>query len=295
MPRRDQPCEEGNVALLSADTGIGHFFLRTSRAWAFHLVRWAIPVLFLSAACHSPPIAIRPVDHRGQAIRLSNAAELMQRVLRANDGYGTLKTVHHAAIEIALGEDRSENRSFRAVLAIRRPGHFRLTILGPMGVKLIDLLYAAGQSKVLYLAFELRKTSRLPEILDSISADIAAIYRLDPQPVSGRCQMEESVALASGRAPLYELKEYSAGEISRQMTIFAATLAIARYEVVDRRGDIRTITYGDYETNGNLLIPRSIHLSKEGTTFYWLSIRVESVAIDQELDNNLFVAERSRR
>jgi hypothetical protein len=220
-----------------------------------------------------------------------DADELLQRVLQANDGYGTLRTVHDVALELVLGGHRSEKRTFRGVLAVRRPGHFRLAILGPVGLKLVDLLYMAGKTKVVHVAPELARSSRLPAILDSIAADIAAIYRLDPQLHPSRRRLEESVSYASGQAPLYELKEYRRGELARQLTIFAATLAVARMEVVDERGDSRTIVFGDYETHGKLLVPRSVHVAIEGRVFYWLAIRVEAVDVDVKLDDHLFVAE----
>jgi hypothetical protein len=248
----------------------------------------ALAVL-VATACHPPAPQVAPVSHLGAAIPLGSAAELLERVRVVNDGYGTLRTLHNVTVEIALGGDRSEKRSFRAALAIRRPGHFRLTILGPLGLKLIDLLYAAGKTRVLHVEPALQRSSRLPEIVDSIAADIAAMYRLDPQLYASRSRMEETIALASGRAPLYDLKEYRGEEIVRQMTIFAATLAISRMEVIGPHNDIRTITYGDYESRGKLLVPRSFLVAKEGDVFYWLSIQVEQVDVDLKLDDHLFI------
>jgi len=251
---------------------------------------WAL-LLTSFAGCQPPPAPVGPVDHRGRAIAVRDADELLQRVLQSNDGYGTLRTVHDVTLELVLGGQRSEKRTFRGVLAVRRPGHFRLAILGPVGMKLVDLLYMAGKTKVIHVAPELARSSRLPAILDSIAADIAAIYRLDPQLYPSRRRLEESVSYASGRAPLYELKEFRRDELARQLTIFAATLAVARAEVSDERGDSRTIVFGDYETHGKVLVPRSIHVANEGRAFYWLAIRVESVDVDVKLDDHLFVAE----
>lgn len=251
---------------------------------------WLISLLTL-AACPRPPEPVGPVSHLGSAVAVRDANDLLQRVLQANDGYGTLRTVHHVALELVLGGQRSEKRSFRGVLAVRRPGHFRLAILGPVGIKLVDLLYMAGKTRVIYVAPELQRSSRLPAVLDSIGADIAAVYRLDPQLFPSRRRLEESVSYASGQAPLFELKEYRRDELARQLTIFAATLAVARMEVVDERGDSRTITYGDYETHGKLLVPRSVHVAKEGSSFYWLAIQVDSVDVDVKLDDHLFVGE----
>jgi outer membrane lipoprotein-sorting protein len=255
------------------------------------LARGATLALLLVSGCPRTAPPITPATHLGPAIAVRDAEDLLQRTLTTNDGYGTLRTVHQVTIEIALGNRRSEKRSFRAVLAVHRPGHFRLNVLGPMGLKLIDLLYSEGTTKVVYLATELQRSSRMPEILDSMARDIASIFRLDPQLFPGRRRLEETVALASGRAPLYELKEYRGEEVARQTTIFAATLAIARMETTDEQGAIRTITYGDYERRGKLLVPRSIHVAHEGASFYWLAIHVESVDVDVDLDDHLFVGE----
>jgi hypothetical protein len=236
------------------------------------------------------PAPTTTVKHEGRAVPFKDAEALLRRISEVNDGYGTLKSVHKVTAEIALGGDRTEKRSFRGVVAVQRPGFFRLQILGPMGVKFADLLYGQGRAQVLEVATSLRKSSRLPEILDSIAGDLRAIYRLDPLPHASRRTMEKTVALASGSAPLYALKETRGDEVVRQLDIFAASLAIARSVVVDVKGDVRTITYGDHRTNGKLVIPHKIHVSKEGRAFYWLSIEVESVVLDEQLDPALFVA-----
>jgi len=161
-----------------------------------------------------------------------------------------------------------------------------------MGVRLIDLLYARGKTRILHVDRALQRSSRLPGIIESVARDIRAIYRLDPLPKTERRVMEETVSFASGRAPLFELREYHGADLVRQMDIFAATLAIARSQVTEGL-EIRTVTFGDYETDGKLMIPRRIHVAKEGQVFYWLSIQVESVSIDEELDEELFLPEQT--
>jgi hypothetical protein len=263
-------------------------------------VRWWLGLVLALAGCPRGPGAPAPVAHLGRAVPVADASDLLRRVTAANDGYGTMETVHQVAIEIALGKERSEKRSFRGLLAIRRPGSFRLQILGPVGARLLDLLYLPpGRVKVMATAPMLAQSSKLPELAESIARDLAAIYRLDPQPESDRRVVEESIALASGRAPLYELKEYRGATLLRQLTVFAATLAVSRCELADGAGGMRTITYGDYERHerkarrgepaGALLVPRSIHLAREGDSFYWLAIRVESLILDTALDKRLFV------
>jgi len=249
--------------------------------------------LLAAVLCGCPtPLPTTVVDHHGPARRFASPAQLLKQVIEVNDGYGTLTTVQQVTLEIALGGDRSEKRSFSAALAIRRPGGFRLQILGPMGVRLVDLLYLKGQTKVLHVEPALQRSSQLPAILDSIAGDIRAIYHLDPLPRVDHRRMEESVSLASGSAPLLDLKEYRGRELTREMDIFASTLAMARSQVVEGT-DIRTVTYGAYEARGRLMVPRQIHVAKEGSVFYWLSIQVESVTIDEGLDREIFTADEN--
>ena len=241
--------------------------------------------------CPHAPLRLGKAIQEGPALRVADADELARRVQEVNDGYGTMETVHRVTIEIALGEGRSEKRSFRALLAIRRPGHFRVQLLGPMQIRLMDLLYQAGRVQVMHLADELRRSSRIGELCEDIAGDIAAIFRLDPQPHPTRRGLEETVSFASGRAPLYELRELKDEVLMRQMTIFAATMAVSRTELPDGKGGLRTITYGEYEHYGTLMVPRQIHLSREGRVFYWLAVQVESATIDPKLDDRLFLYE----
>jgi hypothetical protein len=164
-----------------------------------------------------------------------------------------------------------------------------------VGLKLMDLLYREGNVQVIQLAKELRRNSRIGELAADIAADIAAVFQLDPQPQPTRRTVEESVALASGRAPLYEVREFRDDLLLRQLTIFAATLALSRVEIPDGRGGSRTITYGDYEYFGHLAVPRHIHLAREGAATYWLAIQVESATIDPKLDKRLFADQGMRR
>lgn len=256
--------------------------------------RWLPPiaVLVLASGCPSPRVPSQAIQHSGPAVQVSSPQELLKKVQQVNDGYGTLKSVHKVALEIALGGDRSEKRTIRGALAIYRPGLFRLQILGPMGILLADLLYRSGKVKVVEVSDALKRSSRLPEILESIAGDLRAIYRLDPLPRYDNRKMEQTVSLASGATlPLYSLKEYRRGEIVRQLDIFASSLAIARTELVNEEGDVRTITYGDFRTDGKVVVPQRIHVAKEGKIFYWLSIEAESTTLDEDLDEDLFVVD----
>jgi len=258
-----------------------------------------LPALLLTAlaGCRSaPPPRVRavPVAQAGTPIKVADAEALLARVRQVNDGYRTLETVHQVTLEITLADGRSEKRSFRAMLAVKRPAQFRMQMLGPAGIKMIDLGYEGGRARLLQVAPELARSSRLPAIMDSVAGDIATIFRLDPQPAATTRRMEESISLASGRAPLYELKEYRDDERVRQLTVFAATLAISRSETSDGHGGSRTLTFGDYERLGSLLIPRNILLAREGAEHYWLAIYVESVIVDPPLDPRLFETRGAR-
>jgi hypothetical protein len=231
------------------------------------------------------------VTHQGAILRVKDADELYRRIIETNDGYGTLQTTHKIDLEIVLSGDRTEKKSFRAVLAINRPRLFRLNILGPMGAKLLDLLYEGGRHTLLYLDQALKKSSRFPEIIDSMVGDLRAIYRLDPLPSNMQRKMRFTQNSSTLDVPLYSLNEYRDDNLIGQMDAFATTLAIARSEGVDQSGNVRKITYRDYETDGKVMIPRTIRLTKEGPIFYWLSIKVESIALDQKQDERLFLAE----
>lgn len=247
-----------------------------------------VMVLLAGACGRTVQVATSPVDHVGKAIPFAEADALLRAVLEANDSYRGLETVHRVTLELSLDGQRSEKQIFTAALAVRRPAEFRLQLLGPMGAKAMDVLYRSGQTQVLQVASELQRSSRLPSVIQSVAGDIAAMFRLDPQPRSTRRSLEESLSLASGRAPLYELREYAGDVLVRQLTVFASSLAVARCELSDGRGGSRVITYGDYKRRGGLLLPTSFLLQREGELSYWLSIRVDSVSIDPELDERLF-------
>ena len=127
-------------------------------------------------------------------------------------------------------------------------------------------------------------------VLDSIAEDIRAIYRLFPKRLVSlrRMSLYESFGI-----PRYRLEERAPNQqFVRQLDVFATTMAIERTEVVDRRGQKRTITYSDYvNIGGGLLMARKIDLIRHGSDGYWLKIKVQSNTIDQKLANELFVVD----
>jgi hypothetical protein len=243
---------------------------------------------WLLCACPPPPRQWTPVSHGGEGQRLTEVGELMLRVVAVNEGYKTLRSVQRVTLQIAGRGRRSEKRFLRAVVAVKRPDRFRLNVLGPAGVKLIDLLYIGGRYQVLHLQQRLRRSSRMPEILESLCGDLRAIYRLDPLPKLERITLEESVASTSGRTPLFDLKGYRGTDLVQTLTVFASTLAISRVEELHPDGEIRTVTFGDYQSDGKLMMPWSMHVARDGHLSYWLLIQVQELDLDVPLDERLF-------
>lgn len=242
-----------------------------------------------SSACSAPPrIPVTAVSHVGRAVPIKDAADLLGRVRQASHGYRQLRTVHAVTVVMAPGKPGQEKRFLRGVLAVRRPGLFRLVVLGPGGFKAMDVIFGAGRHRLLYLAPQLKRASLLPTIVASLSQDIRVIYDLQPAPYVTRRVVEETVATASGRAPLYELREYRKELLARQITVFAASLAVSRIYETDELGERRTITFGDYQRRGRYLYPKTIHVARDGSLSYWLMINVEQLELDQPLDERLF-------
>jgi len=244
----------------------------------------AAVALLACAAKNVGPVGV-PVQHLGPARPVDGPQGLLSAVAAANDGYRTLKQVHRVAIEFVLPNGRQEQRACRGVLAISRPSRFRLTAITGRGVKLFDILHVAGKSHALHLPPQDRH-GRLPQVVASIAEDIRAIYRLHPVPATDTHRIEERVAASA--APLTDLRGYRGGQLVSEMTVFARSLAVARTELLGPGSQVRTITYGDYEHHGRLVVPRTIVVSNDGPLAYWLRIRVERTEIDPVLDPRLF-------
>jgi hypothetical protein len=242
------------------------------------------------AACRTVArVEWRPLEQGGPARPVERAEELLQHVVERNDGYGTLRARAKISLELELGPDKSEKLTASALLRVHRPGHFRLELRAYSGELLFDLVGSRGRHRVLYVAPALlAPASALSDLLPVLAADLRHLLRLDPQPSVERRAVEETVSLASGSQPLFEIREYGRGEEPvRRWTVFAASLAVARMEVSDEGGE-RTITFGDYETDGRIVIPRSFHLARVGQTFYWLSCTFEELEVDAKLDGSIF-------
>jgi hypothetical protein len=258
------------------------------RAARFGLLLAAASVIGVSG-CNHPREAWRALENTAAARPLGRPEELLRRVLDANDGYGTLSGRIDLSLEIELGEYRSEKLSASGLVRVRRPGHLRFELRDRTGELLLDMIVARGKSRAREISPRLYdRRSALVELAPVIAEDLRLLFRLDPRPNVTRVAAEETVSLASGSTPLFEIREYGPGEEAvRRMTVFASSLAIARMEIADDVGE-RTVTFGDHETNGRVAIPRSYHLARVGTYFYWLAFTLESFEIDAGLGDSVF-------
>jgi len=229
-----------------------------------------------------------PLNHHGPAIASPNSTDMLARAFQFNDGYKTLTSVHRVEAEIAQSQSPTKKYGFKGIIAIQRPDRFRLRVLGPMDVKFLDLVYLQGKVQIIHFSEQIQKQSKLLDIFEGIADDIKAIYRLDPHPTILKTKIEDGVAFQENRTPIFYVTERGDGNFERQMTLYAATLAIFQQEERKQNGDILNITYRDYKTLDNRHIPFLIQLTREGSVSYWLTIRVESVSIDQPIDDSLF-------
>lgn len=242
------------------------------------------------SACRRPAPPVTAVSHRGAAQRFDSARALLAAVARHNDDYRTLRAVHRVVLEIAAENGQREHHACRGVLAVQRPDRLRLVALGPAGLKLFDLLYLRGTARAVSTGPQLAGARLLPRILDSVAADLRAIYRLSPSARVDALRLDAGYS-PTNQAPLLEVAAYREGRLVEQLSVFAASLAVARTEEIDAAGDTRTVTFGDYERRGRHLVPRSILVAREGRLSYWLSITVEQLEVDPPLDPRLFAAE----
>ncbi|MSP63865.1 MAG: hypothetical protein EXR72_26670 [Myxococcales bacterium] len=108
----------------------------------------------------------------------------------ALDGeWRTMRAEHRVTIDAAKPGGR-EQRTLRGVIAVARPDRFRLRALGPGGITLFDLLYLAGEVKVVQSLRDPAQGTVLGEILRSMVGDLAAAYGLAPAPPERAARVE---------------------------------------------------------------------------------------------------------
>ncbi len=95
----------------------------------------------------------------------------------------TLKAEQRVTVEVTRSDGKRERRIIRAVIAVERPDKFRLRALGPAGITLFDVVGASGRTRVLN---SIRDPSgpMMATLLESIAADLATAYDLEPRPPS---------------------------------------------------------------------------------------------------------------
>ena len=93
----------------------------------------------------------------------------------------TLAAEHRVVVVATTGEGQEQRRALRGVIAVERPGSFRLRALGPAGITLFDVLHRDGRTDVLGRLAEAAGPDS-PALLSAVAADLAAAYDLAPRP-----------------------------------------------------------------------------------------------------------------
>jgi hypothetical protein len=252
----------------------------------------ALFALWAFVACRKPAMRVDwvPVYHSGEIRVFKDVSALEQEVVARNFGYRTLKTVHQVSLDLRAGDAPTAPRALTGVLALRRPDRFRLTVLGPMGAKLLDVIYVAGRTQLVATSATHQRHVDLSRLVPTFVADIAQIYRLGAPRSVARRVMEESLSLAGSTVPLTSIKDYDAeGKLMRETMVYATSLAISRVEWTEANGDTKSIVCGDHRNYRGHLQPSTIVLTSEGKSNYGLTIRVQALELDGPLHPRLFL------
>lgn len=103
--------------------------------------------------------------------------------LVAAPSWSTLSAEHRVTVTVPLAGGKRDVRTLRGLIAVARPDRFRLRALGPAGISLFDLLFKGGRP---IIVSAIRKPSdgaggqALADITESLAADLACAYALDP-------------------------------------------------------------------------------------------------------------------
>lgn len=133
----------------------------------------------------------------------------------------TLRSEHRVTVEAKDASGKMETRALRGLVAVERPGRFRLRALGPGGITLFDVLYVDGEVKVIESLRDPRG-SVLGELLRSIGGDLAVAYGLAPRAAEAALVREgdELVARGTGRVVrLSAFREVPGGVAPSRMRI----------------------------------------------------------------------------
>lgn len=101
----------------------------------------------------------------------------------AGGTWGSWRTLaaEHKVVVTTTGEGNHQRRALRGVIAVERPGSFRLRALGPAGITLFDVLYRDGRTQILGRLADAAGPDS-PALLSAVAADLAAAYDLAPRP-----------------------------------------------------------------------------------------------------------------
>lgn len=166
----------------------------------------------------------------------------------------TLRAEHKAQVTARAADGSEESRALRGVIAVERPGRFRLRALGPGGITLFDLLSVDGKPEVVASLRDPRG-DLFSRLLASIGGDLSAAYDLAPRP--GEEQGGRAVRLDGAEV------------------------------VVEERG--RTVRLSDFRESGRGPAPTRMAIdNRDGS--YRVRIEAEGTVLDEPLDPELFVA-----
>ncbi len=160
---------------------------------------------------------------------------------------------HRVALDYEDASGKREQRSLRGVIAVERPGRFRLRALGPGGIALFDLLYLDGEVRVVKsLRDAAAGESAFGRIVRGMARDLALAYGLAPRP-PGLVE-----AAGGGRITL-------------------------------RDGE-RTVTLSDFVAVGRDAAPARITID-DRALHYRAVVEAHDIRLDEPLDPRLFTAE----
>ncbi len=161
----------------------------------------------------------------------------------------TMSVQHVAELTVVVEPGKVERRKMRALLAIERPGKFRMRALGPGGLTLFELVMNGADATVKN-AIRDPKGTVLDKVTQSLITDLVAIYRLEP------------------------FYESHSNDLAGKEAIYQATG--------------RKIRLGRFVRVGGHAIATRIAIEVTAPITYAASIDVSDIEIDQPLDAALF-------
>lgn len=169
---------------------------------------------------------------------------------RAGGSWETMRAEQRITI-VYQGDDGEKTRSLRAVVAVSRPDRFRLRVLGPAGITLVDMVSIGGEVRVLQAIRGVSGGTKLGTLVMSMAADLAASYDLRPLP--------------------------------RERTVTTRGSEV----VIVEPG--RTVRLGAFRGDGKNSYPGHIEITNE-TNHYRVTIEAGETVLDEALDPELFPA-----